>query len=137
MRILGCDIGKTGGIAVFDSEGGFLETCVFNFTSLVETYEKIKFLVKHYKIDAIVTGKPNMMYNIIMKHMPYVGVINLVAEENRIYIFIVNDGTMRKEVLGKGKGMRKDLVHEEFRGATPDVSDAMMMCVWGSLNLEQ
>ena len=130
MRILGIDVGKTGGVAVYDSDGGFLKTFAFSFTSLKDTYEMVKDSVKKYKIEVIVTGKPNRMYNIIMAHMPYVGVINLAAEESGVQLVIANDSSMRAAVFGKGNGMKKYLTHEEFKGETPDVSDAMLMCYW-------
>lgn len=127
--ILGVDIGKLGGYSIM-KDGKHIESKPFNFTSFKESYSFFFDLVKTQKVDAIITGKPNRMYNIIMRHAPYIGILNLIAEEFNLPVVIANDSTMRATILGKGNGRKKELVHEKYKGETPDVSDAMMFCEW-------
>lgn len=128
MIIIGFDVGKRGGIAI--NRDGELEGHPFNFVSYVELYDELVKLFEQIKPDGCITGKPNRLYNIIMSHAPYIGIIGLVCERFGIPLVIESDSTIRAFILGKGNGKRKDLVHEKYKGETPDVSDAMMFTDW-------
>jgi Holliday junction resolvasome RuvABC endonuclease subunit len=123
--ILGIDVGKNAGISVI-MDGKFILSRSEKMISLSETYKLTKNLIQNLVVKAVITGKPNRMYNVIMAHAQFIGVIAMACEEANIPLIIENDSTMRAFVLGKGNGKRKDLVHEKYKGETPDVSDAMM-----------
>jgi Holliday junction resolvasome RuvABC endonuclease subunit len=123
--ILGIDVGKNAGISVI-MDGKFILSRSEKMISLLETYKLTKHLIQNLVVKAVITGKPNRMYNVIMAHAQFIGVIAMACEEANIPLIIENDSTMRAFVLGKGNGKRKDLVHEKYKGETPDVSDAMM-----------
>lgn len=124
MRILGVDIGKKGGIACLDN--GLYTVTDYSFISLKDTYQTIKACIGFNQIDSVITGKPNRMYNIILNHAQFIGVIGMACEEANIPLIIESDSTIRAYILGRGNGRRKDLVHEKYQGPTADVSDAMM-----------
>lgn len=124
--IIGVDVGTNGGYAVLVN-GEFEESGTYKFNSLVCTNNFFKDLVEKWKPDAIITGKPNgFKYNLIARHYQFYGVFGVTCELKNIPLVLENDSTMRAFVLGKGNGKRKDLVHEKYKGETPDVSDAMM-----------
>ena len=127
--LMGCDIGNKGGISVI-IDGEFKLQRAFNMTSLLETYNEIKKICTNLAVGGVATGKPNRMYNIILRHAQFIGVIAMVCEELNIPLVLVNDSTARAEILGKGNGKRKDLVHEKYKGETPDVSDSMLFAEW-------
>lgn len=123
--IIGIDVGKKGGYAVLVN-GEFEETSHYEFRSLMITHNFFKDLFAKWKPEAVITGKPNKMYNIILNHAQFIGVLAMACEKYNIPLAIVNDCTMRASMLGKGNGRNKPLVHETYKGETPDVSDAMM-----------
>lgn len=125
--ILGIDVGKNAGISVI-MDGKFILSRSEKMISLLETYKLTKHLIQNLVVNAVITGKPNRMYNVIMAHAQFIGVIAMACEEANIPLIIENDSTMRAFVLGKGNGKRKDLVHEKYKGETPDVSDSMLFC---------
>jgi RNase H-fold protein (predicted Holliday junction resolvase) len=123
--IIGIDVGKKGGIAVMnDQKQAYCEA--YNMTSLFDTYNYLFEIMLKYQPDAVITGKPNRMYNVIMAHAQFIGVIAMLCEESNIPLVIENDSTMRAFIFGKGNGMKKELVQKKYNGQTPDVSDAMM-----------
>jgi len=125
--IMGVDVGKKGGISVM-MDGLFILTYSLAMTSLLDTYNEVKKIITNSSVDAVITGKPNRMYNVIMSHAQFIGVIAMACEAANIPLIIENDSTMRAFVLGKGNGKRKDLIHEKYKGETPDVSDSMLFC---------
>lgn len=130
---MGVDVGNKGGISIMvDNE--FILQKFFNMISLKKTYDEIIELIKKYKVEAVVTGKPNRMYNIVLRHAQFIGVIGMACEEFDIPLVMVNDNTARADILGKGNGRKKDLVHEKYQGITPDVSDSMLFVDWMNKN---
>ena len=127
--IIGIDVGKSGGYAV-RKDGNFIECEPFPFVSLVDVYNKFKELIRVYKPDIIITGKPNRMYNIILRHAQFIGVISLLGEKNNISVVMVNDTTVRAKIMGKGNGFNKVGLHELMKGETQDVSDSMSFALY-------
>lgn len=133
MNILGIDIGKRGGFAV-SIDGNIEYSDIFLFDSYKKVYSFFLEIINVWKIDVIITGKINLRVQkiaqkIAYSHIPYIGIFGLLSEKARIdFIYDVSDDTMRCAVLGKGNGKNKNLVHETFKGITPDVSDAILFC---------
>lgn len=127
MIYCGIDIGKKGAYSVM-IDNDIMESKPYSFISLYDTYKFFSEIFDRWKPDILLTGKPNRMYNIILNHSQFIGILGLLAEKRNIPLMIVNDCTMRATVLGKGNGMKKDLVHETFKGETPDVSDSILFC---------
>jgi len=57
-----------------------------------------------------------------------IGVVELLCEKNNISCVFAMDTRARKVVFGKS--VKKEVVHEHFKGETPDVSDSMLFCTW-------
>lgn len=124
MKIIGIDVGKKGGIAI--NTDGRIISYPYSFNSLADTYEHICATFNEERPNGCITGKPNRLYNIILNHSQFIGVIGLVCEEHGIPLIIESDCTIRASILGKGNGRNKEMVHEKYKGETPDCSDAMM-----------
>lgn len=131
MIIMGIDVGKRGGLAVYDTVlGSFVYMQVFHFTSMLELYAHLKKLNDLYKFDSFVIGEAFGQRVVVKYQSKFYGVVELVSERIEIPTVYVSDRTARAAVLGKGQGNNKALVHETFKGVTPDVSDAMLFCKW-------
>lgn len=127
--ILGIDIGKQGGYVVYENNKIY-ESGVVHFESLKEIEAIFKDIIRVWKPEVVVTGKPNRMYNIVLRHAQFIGVLGLLCETKDISLVMVNDCTARALILGKGNGMKKELVHQKYQLESPDVSDAALFCEW-------
>lgn len=129
MIIWGIDIGKKGGITIYNDSRETRESFPIECHSLVNFYHVLLEIISSVKgiPNIIITGKPNRMYNIVLAHAQYIGVLGLLAEQcGAEPVWMENDNTMRKEILGVGNGNNKAMVHEKYKGETPDVSDSML-----------
>lgn len=125
ITVLGVDIGKSGGICVSNNKKTIF-TKAIKIDNFLEFFNFIKEVIEKYKVNCIITGKPNRFYNIILKHAQYIGVLSLIATIYNIPLVIESDTTIRKQMLGTGNGQNKEMVHEKYKGETADVSDSIM-----------
>lgn len=131
MILWAVDIGKKGGMTIITkaNDGGLFEAqaaiCFpIECKDLNQFYDFLRqTVIKYGAPEIVISGKPNRMYNIVLAHAQYLGVLGLVA---RVPVWLENDNTMRKEILGAGNGNKKDMVHAKYQGETEDVSDSML-----------
>lgn len=122
MNICGIDIGKKGGIAIYNGEK--FETIEHSFVSMKTTYE---LLCKIFKdVDAVIVGEAFGHRQVVKYQAKFYGIIELICETLEIPVVYKTDNTMRKEIFGAGNGRNKEMVHKHYKGSTPDVSDAML-----------
>jgi len=129
MKIIGIDVGKKGAVVVQDLESKKYtveDTVSFDnsMKDIYEYFEQLFFDLKDEKVAVI--GEAFGQRVVVKKHSKFYGVIELVCELTGTELYYISDSKARASVLGQGNGRRKDLVHEKYKGETPDISDAML-----------
>lgn len=142
--IVAIDVGKKGAYTVyFVEEKQYLVKKVFSFdASLCDVYKEFTDLVdglwdRQFGNILFIIGEAFGQRVVVKKHSKFYGVIEMVCEENKIQLNYESDSTCRAAVLGKGNGRRKDLVHEKYKGETPDISDCMLFTSYQLLQLNE
>lgn len=138
--IIGIDVGSKGGVAVYKTrEKKFIFTDTPSFCNskkdkslinglFIENYFNELFKLSGTIIAVI--GEAFGQRAVVKKHSKFYGIIEKCCEEHKVILLYVTDNSARLAVLGKGNGRNKEMVHEKYKGKTPDVSDAMLFVDW-------
>ncbi len=152
--IIWIDIGEKWGIAVYDttkwkwchlSSPSFKNLTVRTnvIKDVLDSKKKQKkvkninwmevrdFLNPLFRTDSvIIIWEAMWMRSTVKLHSKFYWVIELLAEERNIPVVYVTDNTVRKIVLWKGNGRKKEMIHEKYQAETEDISDAMSFVDW-------
>lgn len=136
IRILSLDIGKKGGIVLYDNfNEKYLLKEKYNFESLYFTFQKLHELNNEFHFNVIIIGEAFGQRAVVKKHSKFYGVIELWAEMNNKQVIYVSDMTARCLVLGRGFGRNKKAVHEKYKEEDENVSDAVLFSEWYLQNI--
>jgi hypothetical protein len=128
--ILGIDVGKKQGALVLEDGPEYKKIISTPFQSYIAIYKILEDIYTEFGPYTIIIGEAFGHREVVKQHSKWYGLIEYFAELHGLYVIYVSDRTARCRVLGKGNGNRKDLVHEHFKGDTPDISDAMLFCTY-------
>lgn len=130
MKILSLDVGKKGGVVIFDTDKREYELeDLFSFhDSMLKVKEYLSGVMLKYKPALIVIGEAFGQRAVVKKHSKFYGVIELVAEINDTAVIYYNDVSCRAVVLGKGNGRDKEMVWLKAYplSETQDIADAKL-----------
>jgi len=154
MKIIWIDVGKKGGIAVYDTAvSSFVLEETFSFsnnvvkTDVLSDWKDSKWRKKKIRnINAIsvymylcsiieknsivLIGEAMGQAMTVKVHSKFYWIIELVAQQKDSLTIYVNDNSVRKVVLWPWNGNKKEMTHEVFKWATPDISDAKSFVDW-------
>jgi RNase H-fold protein (predicted Holliday junction resolvase) len=137
MRILAFDVGKTQwGVCYKDQAGE--ESNWFKTNSFTQFYSTAVAQIELWKPEIIVVGRPNRMYNVVLNHSKYIGILCLLAERSMIPLVELADNSARA-TLFPGKGQKKQLVKQFFPPEmVEDEMDAIILArAWAVLSKEK
>jgi|SRR5215204_33993 len=84
-------------------------------------------LIRNFRPDILVVGKPNRYYNVISCQNKYIGVLCLIAEKKNIPLVEINDSTARAAILPKKGTSKKEEIMKLLKIDDPDQCDATVL----------
>jgi Holliday junction resolvasome RuvABC endonuclease subunit len=142
--IVAIDVGKKGAYTIYDIQlKDYLEKKDLSFdNSYVDIYKEFYSVIKGLKAAGygnilLIIGEAFGQRKVVKKHSKFYGVIELVCESEKLQLNYESDSTCRAAILGKGNGRNKEMVHELFKGKTPDISDCMLFTNYQLMQLNE
>jgi hypothetical protein len=126
IKVVAIDCGIKGGFAFKDQQCTEADRFDFGKEQTLWGYEKrCKDLLTLYKPDIVVTGRPCRFYQTLIKHAALQAIIELACEKKGVQFMKISDSAAKKNVFGKGKVEKKEIM-ERYKVGDDNVADAMM-----------
>lgn len=136
--ILAFDIATTTGWAVME-KGNIIKTGIVKHNNAIQFFREISLVLDTYKPKLVIAAAPTRFFTVIFKHGRLFGLFDLALAQRGLSFWLdvtpkgrntlPIDSKIKKEVLGKGKASKQEIMN--FMGIQQeDEADAAMFATY-------